>query len=133
MVRAMFRTEKLTATAAHDPTPTSVRVITTRYQDAVPFYIENGFAQAGATAAKSVVKAWTDKGGKVLAQSRPVPIKQIIVSTKMPADEQERIHEALVTMAQTKAGQAALESVGYKDFVTPNRETETATIVWLGL
>ena len=133
MVRAMFSTEKLTATAAREPTPTSVRVISTRYQDAVPFYLEDGFAQAGATAAKSVVKAWTDKGGKVLAQSRPVPIKQIIVSSRMPAEEQGRIHEALITMTQSKAGQAALESVGYKEFVTPNRETESATIAWLGL
>jgi phosphonate transport system substrate-binding protein len=62
MVRAMFRSENLTATAAREPIPTTVRVITTRYQDAVPFYVEYGFAQAGATAANSVVKAWTDKG-----------------------------------------------------------------------
>ena len=79
MVRAMFRGEKLTATAEREPPPTLVRVITTRYQDAVPFYIDNGFASAGATAANAVVKAWTDKGGKVLVRSRPVPIKQIIV------------------------------------------------------
>jgi len=31
----MFRGEKLTATEAKDPTPSTVRVITTRYQDAV--------------------------------------------------------------------------------------------------
>ena len=36
MVRAMFRGEKLTATAEREPSPTTVRVITTRYQDAVP-------------------------------------------------------------------------------------------------
>ncbi len=104
MVRAMFRGEKLTATAEREPSPTTVRVITTRYQDAVPFYIENGFAQAGVTAANSVVKAWTEKGGKVLVRSRPVPIKQIIVSTKLPADEQQRIRDALLTLRDTKPG-----------------------------
>jgi ABC-type phosphate/phosphonate transport system substrate-binding protein len=133
MVRAMFRGEKLTATAEREPAPTVVRVITTRYQDAVPFYIENGFANAGATAANAVVKAWTDKGGKVLTRSRPVPIKQIIVSTKMHDDEQQKIRAALLTLRDSKPGRDALEAVGYKGFVAPNPEFETSTIAWLGL
>jgi len=133
MVRAMFRGEKLTATADRDPPATAVRVITTRYQDAVPFYIENGFAQAGVTAANSVVKAWTEKGGKVLVKSRPVPIKQFIVSTKLPADEQQKIRDALLTLRDSKPGRDALETVGYRGFVAPNPEVEAATIAWLGL
>ncbi len=48
MVRAMLHTQKL---GAQD-----VKVITTRYQDAIPYYLENGFAAVGATAASSVVK-----------------------------------------------------------------------------
>jgi len=133
MVRAMFRGEKLTATADREPPANAVRVITTRYQDAVPFYIENGFAQAGVTAANSVVKAWTDKGGKVLVKSRPVPIKQFIVSTKLPADDQQRIRDALLTLRDSKPGRDALEAVGYRGFVAPNPELEAATIAWLGL
>ena len=133
MVRAMFRGEKLTATADREPPANAVRVITTRYQDAVPFYIENGFAQAGVTAANSVVKAWTDKGGKVLVKSRPVPIKQFIVSTKLPADDQQRIRDALLTLRDSKPGRDALETVGYRGFVAPNPELEAATIAWLGL
>jgi len=133
MVRAMFRGEKLAATADRDARPDAVRVITTRYQDAVPFYIENGFAQAGVTAANSVVKSWTDKGGKVLVKSRPVPIKQIIVSTKLPADDQQKIRDALLTLRDSKPGRDALEAVGYRGFVAPNPEVEAATIAWLGL
>jgi ABC-type phosphate/phosphonate transport system substrate-binding protein len=133
MVRAMFRAEKLTATTEREPVPGSVRIISTRYQDAVPFYIENGFAQAGATAANAVVKAWTDKGGKVLVRSRPVPIKQVIVSAKMPADEQQKIRDALLTLRDNKPGRDALDAVGYKGFVLPNPEFETSTIAWLGL
>jgi ABC-type phosphate/phosphonate transport system substrate-binding protein len=129
MVRAMFRVEKLTATNAREPTPSTVRVITTRYQDAVPFYIEHGFAQAGATAANSVVKAWTEKGGKVLYRSRPVPIKQIIVSSRMSADEQQKIRDALLNLRDPKA----LEILGYKGFVPPNPEVESSAIAWLGL
>ncbi len=140
MVRAMMRSGKLPVTDAKpDATnsaelASSVRIITTRYQDAVPFYIENGFAQGGATAARAVVKAWTDKGGKVLAQSRAVPIKQVLVSKSMPAEEQERIRAALIGMAaQGKPGKDALDAIGYKGFVATNPEVESSTIAWLGL
>ena len=139
MVRAMLRTSKLPATSAKPDgqnareLAASVRVISTRYQDAVPFYIENGFAQAGATAAKSVVKAWTDKGGKVLVQSRAVPIKQVLVSSAMPAEEQERLRAALLGMAQGKPGKEALDAIGYKGFVATSPEVEASTIAWLGL
>ena len=139
MVRAMLRTGKLPMTTAKPDAQNakemegSVRVISTRYQDAVPFYIENGFAQAGATAAKSVVKSWTDKGGKVLAQSRAVPIKQLLVSSALPADEQERIRSALLGIGQSKPGKDALDAIGYKGFVATNPEVEAATIAWLGL
>ena len=133
MVRAMFRTEKVATTDARDPTPTTVRIITTRYQDAVPFYLENNFAQAAVTAANSVVKGWTEKGGKVLLKSRPVPIKQFIVSTAMPAAEQQRIRDALIGLREAKGGPAALDTVGYKGFVPPNHDVESAVIAWLGL
>jgi ABC-type phosphate/phosphonate transport system substrate-binding protein len=139
MVRAMLRVAKLpsieappkAATTPQDPD--MVRVIATRYQDAVPFYIENGFAQVGATAAKSVIKAWTDKGGKILVQSRSVPIKQFIASSKMSAEEQAKIREALIGMAHTKPGRDALDIVGYKGFVAPESQVESASIAWLGL
>lgn len=123
MVKAMLRTEGLS----------DVKVITTRYQDAVPFYLENGFAQVGATAASAVVKQWTDKGGKVFAHSRSVPIKQFIVSTRLAADERERIRDALLNLGQTEPGRRALTASGYKGFVPPNHDVEAASIAWLGL
>lgn len=132
MVRAMFRTEKVPLSTAKEVTPAAAKVITTRYQDAVPFYLEYGFAEVGVTAANAVVKSWTDKGGKVLLRSRPVPIKQLIVSTRMPADEQQRLREALLGIKDSKPGRDALETLGYKGFVAPNPEFETATIAWLG-
>jgi ABC-type phosphate/phosphonate transport system substrate-binding protein len=133
MVRAMFRTEKITTTEAREPTPSTVRVITTRYQDAVPFYLEYNFAQVGVTASNAVVKGWTDKGGKVLLKSRPVPIKQFIVSSKLPAADAQKIREALLALKDAKGGQAVLDTVGYKGFVAPNPEIEAAVIAWLGL
>lgn len=129
MVRAMFRVEKIPVTTDKQAVPGSVRVITTRYQDAVPFYIENGFAQAGATASNAVAKAWTEKGGKVVHRSRAVPIKQFLVSSKVSPEEMQKIREALLSLRDSKA----LETVGYKGFVAPNPEVESSTIAWLGL
>jgi len=125
MVRAMLRGEKLGST--------DVKVITTRYQDAVPFYIENTFAQAGATAASAVVKQWTDKGGKVVVRSRGVPIKQLIVSTKVPVEDRERVREVLLQLGQSEPGRKALAAVGYKGFVAPQPDVEQSAIAWLGL
>ena len=125
MVRAMLRVQKLG--------PADVKVITTRYQDAVPFYVTYGFAQVGATAAKSVAKDWTDKGGKVVLSSRPVPIKQVVVSTQVPPDARERIRDVLIHLGQTDAGRKALGALGYKGFVAPEPEVEQSSIIWLGL
>jgi ABC-type phosphate/phosphonate transport system substrate-binding protein len=125
MVRAMLRKANVG--------PNDVKILTTRYQDAVPFYLEHSFADVGATAANSVVKEWTDKGGKVFLKSRSVPIKYFIVSTKLPAEEQERIQHALLTLAQTEPGRQALAAVGYRGFAAPDNAIDTAAIDWLGL
>jgi ABC-type phosphate/phosphonate transport system substrate-binding protein len=66
-------------------------------------------------------------------RSRPVPIKQIIVSTKLPEAEQQKIRTALLTLRDSKPGREALDAVGYKGFVAPNPEFESSTIAWLGL
>jgi phosphonate transport system substrate-binding protein len=126
MLRAMLRDQKLKP-------DTDLKIITTRYQDAVPFYITYGFAQVGATAAKGVAKDWTDKGGKVALSSRPVPIKQWIVSTKVPSDDVDKIKNALLTAAQNDAGKQALGTLGYRGFVASSHDDELKAIAWLGL
>jgi phosphonate transport system substrate-binding protein len=126
MLRAMLRDQKLKPGE-------DVKVITTRYQDAVPFYVQYGFAQVGATAAKAVAKDWTDKGGKVVLSSRPVPIKQWIVSSKVPADEVEKVRGVLLGAAQNEPGKQALGTLGYKGFVPSSHDDELKAITWLGL
>lgn len=125
MLRSMLRDQKLGAA--------DVKIITTRYQDAVPFYVEYGFADAGATAAKAVVQQWTQKGGKVLLSSRPVAIKQMIASTKLSAEDEQQIRAVLLGLAHSDAGRSALATLAYKGFVEPSREEEQKAIVWLGL
>ena len=126
MVRAMLRDQKLKP-------GDDLKIITTRYQDAVPFYVQYGFAQIGATAAKAVAKDWTDKGGKVVFSSRPVPIKQWIVSTKLSADDVDKVRSVLLGIAQNDPGKQALVTLGYKGFVATNHDDELKAIAWLGL
>jgi hypothetical protein len=45
----------------------------TRYQDAVAFMVDYGFAEVAATAALAVIKEYTDEGGNVLAKTRRWP------------------------------------------------------------
>ena len=125
MVRSMLRTGNVPAS--------DLKLLTTRYQDAVPFYLENGFASVGATAANAVVKQWTDKGGKVILRSRGVPIKQVIASSRLSADDRERIRDVFVSLAQSDAGRRALATSGYKAFVPTDAEVEEKTIAWLGI
>ena len=73
------------------------------------------------------------KGGKVVLTSRPVPIKQWIVSSKLPAEEVERIREVLLGVAQSDAGKHALSVLGYKGFVSTDHDDELKAIAWLGL
>ena len=125
MVRAMLRVQNL---GAND-----LKIRTTRYQDAVPFYLENGFAQVGATASRGVVKSWTDKGGKADVHSRPVPIKQVIASTRLSNEDADRVRDVLLTLGHSEPGKRALAASGYRAFVAPNAEIEATTIAWLGL
>jgi phosphonate transport system substrate-binding protein len=126
MTRSMLRENKLNSA-------TDVKLQVTRYQDAVPFYVDNGFATYGATASGAVIKSWKDKGGKTCAQSRGMPIKHWIVSNKMDADTTATVRETLLTMDQTDTGKKALAVSGYKGFVISNEETEKTLTGWLGL
>jgi len=126
MLRAMLHDKKLKP-------GDDLKIITTRYQDAVPFYVQYGFATVGATAAKAVAKEWTDKGGKVVLTSRPVPIKQWIVSSKVSAEDADKIRAVLLSVAQSDAGKQALSTLGYKGFVATNHDDELKAIAWLGL
>jgi phosphonate transport system substrate-binding protein len=125
MTRAMLRENKVDTKA--------VNLQVTRFQDAVPFYVDNHFASYGATASGAVIKTWKEKGGKTCAQSRGMPIKHWIVSSKMNGELATNVREALLTMDQNEFGKKALAVSGYKGFVLSNEETEKTLTSWLGL
>jgi ABC-type phosphate/phosphonate transport system substrate-binding protein len=125
ITRAMLREQGLQ--------PTALKLTHTRYQDAVPFYVQNGFAAYGATASAGVIKTWKDGGGNVCAESRPVPIKQWLASRKLDAGTAAAVRDTLLGLAQSDAGKRALATSTYTGFVAPSAEAETALMRWLGI
>ncbi|MEO5672570.1 MAG: PhnD/SsuA/transferrin family substrate-binding protein, partial [Ramlibacter sp.] len=65
----------------------NVSYVSTRYQDAIPFMVEHGLVDAGVTGSESVAKAWAGAGGKVAFTSKPVPVKLMLASKNLSAEE----------------------------------------------
>ena len=100
-----------------------VRYSYTRYQDAVPFFVEHGLTKAGASAANSVVKGWEAKGGRILAKSRPVPIKHILAGSSLSAEQVQQVRDYFLALDTTDEGRKRLEPIKYQGFVV-RREAE---------
>jgi phosphonate transport system substrate-binding protein len=109
----------------------NLRLRYTRYQDAVPFMVEYGFVEVGATAAGSVIKEFTDKGGKVLVQSKPVPIKMLIASPTLPPQELAHIQQYFLSLDSTEEGQRRLSKLGYKGFASYDERALIGIGQWL--
>jgi len=113
--------------------PKQVSYVYTRYQDAVPFFVENSLTPAGATASNAVVKAWQDKGGKVLATSKAVPIKHVIASPKLSAEQAEAVRDYLLSLDASDEGKKKLEPTKWKGFAAYDNAQLMALGTWLGL
>lgn len=113
--------------------PKGVAFTYTRYQDAVPFFVENNLTHAGATAASSVIKAWQAKGGKVLFKSKPVPIKHVIASPSLSAEQVGIVRDYLLSLDGSEDGRKKLEPTKYQGFATYDEAAMLAIGTWLGL
>ena len=113
--------------------PKGVAITYTRYQDAVPFFVDNSLTTVGATASNALVKSWQAKGGKVLAQSRPVPIKHIIASPNLSAEQIDKVRDYLVGLDGSEEGRKKLEPTKYSGFERFDADALLAIGTWLGL
>jgi phosphonate transport system substrate-binding protein len=113
--------------------PKGMAITYTRYQDAVPFFVDNNLTTAGATASNALVKAWQAKGGKVLAQSKPVPIKHIIASPSLSPDQVDKVRDYLVGLDTSDEGKKKLEPSKYTGFERYDEAAMLAIGAWLGL
>ena len=105
---------------------------TTRYQDAVPFFVENGFSDVGVSASGAVIKQWQEKGGAVLFESKAVPIKHMIASTKMSDTDQEKVRALMLGLDKSDAGQKILAKIGYKGYESGDPQQLAVLAKWLG-
>jgi phosphonate transport system substrate-binding protein len=106
----------------------------TRYQDSIPFMVTAGFVDVAATASEPIVKEWTAAGGKVIATSKAVPIKNLIVSEAMGKEAADAIKAYFIELTTTADGQAKLERIGLKQgFVAYDQTAYVALGTWLGL
>ncbi len=110
-----------------------VAITYTRFQDAVPFMVENTFTQAGATASNGLVKQWQAGGGKVLASSRPVPIKHVIASPALTPDQVQRVRDYFIALDTTDAGRKKLEPLKIQGYAPYDTAALLALGSWLGL
>lgn len=105
----------------------------TRYQDAVPFMIQNGFVDAGVTGSGKVAKAWVDKGGRILTELKPIPIKQFLVSGKLSEADREKVKNLVLGMSDNDAGKAALAKIGMTGFLPWNTAVMNEAAARLGI
>lgn len=106
----------------------------TRYQDSIPFMVENGFVDIAATASEPIVKQWVAAGGKVITTSKTVPIKNVIVSNALGKEAFDTIKTYFIELAASADGQAKLERVGLSQgFVAYDPRAYVALGSWLGL
>jgi phosphonate transport system substrate-binding protein len=89
----------------------------TRYQDAVPFMVTQGFVDAGVTGSDAVAKDWKGKGGRILGETRAVAIKQFLVSTQLAEADRNRVRALMLDLAGHEESRAALTKIGMSGFV----------------
>lgn len=105
----------------------------TRYQDAVPFFVENNLTHVGATASGAVIKAWQAKGGKILFKTKPVPIKHLIAGPSLSAEQIAQVRDYLLALDGNEEGKKKLEPTRYTGFEAYDEAALLAIGVWLGL
>jgi ABC-type phosphate/phosphonate transport system substrate-binding protein len=113
--------------------PKKLAITYTRYQEAMPFFVDNGLTKTAVTAAGAVIKAWTGKGGRILAKSRPVPIKHIIASPNLSADQVEKVREYLLGLEASDEGKKKLEPTRYTGFEKGDEAALLTLGKWLGV
>jgi len=111
----------------------SVQITYTRYQDAVPFFVENTLTHAGATAAAAVVKDWQTRGGKVLAQSKPVPIKHLIAGPNLSTEQVNALRDYFTRLDGSDEGRRKLEPSKLRGFAPYDQAELLKLGQWLGL
>jgi len=112
---------------------TASQVVYTRYQDAIPFMVEQGLVDAGSSSASTVVKSWGDKGGRVIGVSKAVPIKHLLAAANLPADQLKAVQDYFLNLEGAEAGRARLDRIQVPGFVGFDEALLVGIGKWLGV
>lgn len=125
MIRATLR-DAIGGNSAND-------ITYTRYQDAIPFMVEQGLADAGGSSSGGVVKAWSEKGGKLLGTSKAVPIKHLLAASSLPADQFKLVQDYFLNLEGGDVGRSRLEKLQLTGFTGFDESLLVGIGKWLGV
>ncbi len=111
-------------------TPAANNIQAARFQDAIEFIVEKGFADVGMVS-PVVAKNWVAKGGSVLFESRKMPFWSIIASPDMSKEDVMKIQTALVNLESSEDGKQLLAKLGVKGFVPGSQQEYLDLQNWL--
>ena len=105
-----------------------------REQGAVPFYLDNNFADVGVVASYSgVAKNFEKTGHRVIHKSVSQPYFPLVASREFSADQVLAMQRALSALPDNDAGREVLKTIGVKAFDTTTAERLRALPGWLGV
>jgi phosphonate transport system substrate-binding protein len=103
-----------------------------REQGAVPFYLDNNFANVGVVASYSgVAKNLEKTGHKVLHRSVPQPYFPLVAHRRITPDQVRAMQLELAKLKDSDAGREILSTVGITAFETQGGERMLALLTWL--
>ena len=105
-----------------------------REQEAVTFYITNGFNQVGGLASYSgAARKWIRDGGTVLHKSVPQPYSPLIGAKSLSAADISAVQRAVLAQRDSPEGQAVLKAIGMPEgFDTGTEVKVRALLKFLG-
>jgi len=110
----------------------SEKVQFVREQGAVPFFIDNTFADVGVVASYSgVAKNLEKTGHKVLHKSVSQPYFPLIAHKRFTAEQVRAMQAELAKLPDSDAGKEVLATIGIKAFETQGGERMLALLKWL--
>jgi ABC-type phosphate/phosphonate transport system substrate-binding protein len=112
---------------------TSGSITYTRYQDAIPFMLEQGFADVGCSSSPTVVKAWLDKGGRVIGSSKAVPIKELVASSSLTPEQFKAVQDYFLNLEGNDAGRSRLQQIQSQGFIGFDETLLVGIGQWLGV
>lgn len=111
-------------------TPAKDQIQAAKFQDAIEFIVEKGFADVGMVS-PIVARNWVAKGGGVLFESRKMPFWALIAAPDMSKEEVMKIQAALINLENSEDGKKLLEKLGVKGFVPGNQQEYLDLQDWL--